>query len=231
MNDLSKLSIPREQRAVRRAGRPWRLPAALAVLLAAVLTWRYGGLGGVRELDIGSVTTAWPSQAVTLFNATGYVVPQSWSKVGAKIPGRLARVLQRAVEGAGLPLLEAFHEGLPVACSDIAALRWWDVLREFESSLSALYLSIGGAVWCVAGSVLFWGVVSRKSWLCSTLLASAVLWYGQYWVERIFFQAAPANTGHPAGPSSRRRTAANTMATGTLTTGGISQRRRSSGNA
>lgn len=77
----------------------------------------------------------------------------------------------------------------------IAALRWWDVLTEFESSLSALYLSIGGAVWCVAGGVLFWGVVTRKSWLRSTLLASAVLWYGQYWVERIFFQAAPANTG------------------------------------
>lgn len=76
----------------------------------------------------------------------------------------------------------------------IAALRWWDVLTEFESSLSALYLSIGGAVWCVAGGVFFWGIVTRKPWIRSTLLASAVLWYGQYWVERIFFQATQANT-------------------------------------
>ncbi|MEW6086543.1 MAG: hypothetical protein AB1607_18305 [Chloroflexota bacterium] len=75
----------------------------------------------------------------------------------------------------------------------IAALRWWAVLTEFKSSLSASYLSIGGAVWCVTGGVLFWGVVTRKPWLRSALLASAVLWYGQYWVERIFFLAVQAN--------------------------------------
>lgn len=77
----------------------------------------------------------------------------------------------------------------------IAALRWWDVLTEFESSLSALYLSIGGAVWCAAGGVLLWGTSSRRPWSRPALLASAVLWYVQYWVERIFFQAPHANAG------------------------------------
>jgi glucose dehydrogenase len=80
------------------------------------------------------------------------------------------------------------------AVRSIAALRWWDVLTEFGSSLSALYLSIGGAVWGVAGGVLFWGISSRKPWSRPALLASAVLWYVQYWVERIFFQAPRANT-------------------------------------
>jgi hypothetical protein len=76
-----------------------------------------------------------------------------------------------------------------------AALRWWDVLNEFDARLSPLYLSIGGAVWCVVGGVLFWAIFTSKPWLRPALLASAVLWYGQYWVERVFFQAAQANTG------------------------------------
>lgn len=75
-----------------------------------------------------------------------------------------------------------------------AALRWWDVLKEFESSLSALYLSIGGAVWCVAGVVLFWMVARRRPRARSALLASTILWYCQYWVERLFFQATRANS-------------------------------------
>lgn len=76
-----------------------------------------------------------------------------------------------------------------------AALRWWDVLNEFGASLSPLYLSVSGAVWCAAGGILFWGMLTRKTWSRPALLASAVLWYGQYWVERIFFQAPRANTG------------------------------------
>lgn len=74
-----------------------------------------------------------------------------------------------------------------------AALRWWDVLTEFESSLSPLYLAGSGAVWCAAGGVLFWGVLTGRSWLRFALLTAAVLWYGQHWVERIYFQAARAN--------------------------------------
>ncbi len=77
----------------------------------------------------------------------------------------------------------------------IAALRWWNVLDEFGARLSPIYLSIGGAVWVIAGGVLFWGIVARKPWSRFALLASVVLWYVQYWVERIFFEAARTNTG------------------------------------
>lgn len=77
----------------------------------------------------------------------------------------------------------------------VAALRWWEVLTEFESRLSPLYLSIGGAVWCVAGGVLYRMLATRKPQARSALLIAAVLWYGQYWVERMFFQAPRANTG------------------------------------
>ncbi|MCC6299147.1 MAG: hypothetical protein IT314_07605 [Anaerolineales bacterium] len=76
-----------------------------------------------------------------------------------------------------------------------AALRWRGVLNEFDASLSPLYLSISGAVFCVAGGVLFWGALARRQWFRSTLLAAAILWYCQYWIERLFFQTAQANTG------------------------------------
>lgn len=75
-----------------------------------------------------------------------------------------------------------------------AALRWWTVLTEFESSLSVWYLSIGGAVWCAVGGALFWALATRKRYARSALLISIVLWYCQYWVERIFFQASHTNT-------------------------------------
>jgi hypothetical protein len=77
----------------------------------------------------------------------------------------------------------------------VAALRWWDVLNEFGASLSPLYLAAGGAVWGVAGGVLYWHMATRKPRARSALLASAFLWYGQYWVEWMFFQAPRANTG------------------------------------
>lgn len=75
-----------------------------------------------------------------------------------------------------------------------ATLRWWSVLTEFGSSLSVWYLSIGGAGWLVVGGALFWALAARKRYARSALLISIVLWYCQYWVERIFFQAPHSNT-------------------------------------
>ncbi len=76
----------------------------------------------------------------------------------------------------------------------VAALRWWDVLYEFEARLRPLYLSMNGIIWCVVGGVFFWAVITRRRWLRPALLFAAILWYCQYWVERIFFQAQRANT-------------------------------------
>jgi len=75
-----------------------------------------------------------------------------------------------------------------------ATLRWWSALTEFESSLSVWYLSIGGAVWTVVGGALFWALATRKPRARSALLVSVILWYCQYWVERIFFQTSRTNT-------------------------------------
>jgi len=74
-----------------------------------------------------------------------------------------------------------------------AALRWWKILTEFESSLSPLYLSVTGAGWGAAGIVLLFGLLSLKRWARPAVLISTALWLIEYWVERIIFQDARSN--------------------------------------
>jgi len=75
----------------------------------------------------------------------------------------------------------------------LAALRWWNVLREFGSRLDSLYLSITGASWALAGGVLLWIMWSGKAWSRQAILASIILWLAEYWIERLFFQSPRAN--------------------------------------
>ena len=62
----------------------------------------------------------------------------------------------------------------------LAALRWWNVLIEFEARLSPLYLSITGAGWIVVGAVLLWGLFSGISWTLRAIPAAVFLWIVQY---------------------------------------------------
>ena len=90
MNDLSKLSIKRGAATAPRRTRGWRLPLLGFILAgASVAYWQSGGFAGARTVEVGSVATAWPSQSVTLFNATGYVVPQTKADIASKATGRL----------------------------------------------------------------------------------------------------------------------------------------------
>lgn len=75
----------------------------------------------------------------------------------------------------------------------VAALRWWDVLAEFESSLSPLYLSVTGAGWVVAGGIFLVAIFRRQGWARPGTVVFILLWLIEYWVERVFFQAPRAN--------------------------------------
>jgi len=75
----------------------------------------------------------------------------------------------------------------------LAALRWWDVLHEFDARLSPLYLSITGAGWVIAGGVLLWSMWSGKAWARWAIPVSIGLWLLEYWIERLFFQSPRAN--------------------------------------
>ena len=75
----------------------------------------------------------------------------------------------------------------------VAALRWWNVLNEFEAGLSPLYLSITGAGWGAAGGVLLSGILCKKKWITQAFVTSLFVWLIEYWIERVFFQTSRAN--------------------------------------
>jgi HlyD family secretion protein len=86
--DLSKLRIDRDApagRPRRHAGR-W-LAAAIVVLAAAGAAWHFGR--APLAVETATVSLAYPSQAYTLLNATGYVVAQRKAAVASKATGRL----------------------------------------------------------------------------------------------------------------------------------------------
>jgi RND family efflux transporter MFP subunit len=63
--------------------------AGLALLIAAVVLGFSGVLGGPVTVETAAVTIAYPSQAVTALNATGYVTAQRKAAVASKATGRL----------------------------------------------------------------------------------------------------------------------------------------------
>jgi RND family efflux transporter MFP subunit len=87
--DISKLAIDRSAaqrpRARRRLWAWFAGAAAVGVAVLAALAW----LSGARTVETAAVTTAYPSQAVTVLNATGYVVAQRKAAVASKATGRL----------------------------------------------------------------------------------------------------------------------------------------------
>jgi HlyD family secretion protein len=89
--DLSKLAI--ERSPPTRAAAPLRLRARWLWLLLAIMV--VGGLVVLYrvtarpEVQTATVTLAWPAQALTVLNATGYVSPQRKAAISSKATGRL----------------------------------------------------------------------------------------------------------------------------------------------
>jgi hypothetical protein len=74
-----------------------------------------------------------------------------------------------------------------------AALRGWEILVEFESALSPLYLSLSGAAWVLAGCVLLWSTFTARSWARWAILTASIIWLLEYWMERLLFQSPRAD--------------------------------------
>jgi RND family efflux transporter MFP subunit len=92
LQDLSKLRIDRGEKVagvsrVRRSRRWLWFP--LLVLAVAAGSVAYLRMTAVHEVEVATVSTAYPSQAIALLNATGYVVPQRKASVGSKATGRM----------------------------------------------------------------------------------------------------------------------------------------------
>jgi RND family efflux transporter MFP subunit len=85
--DLSRLTIERNPAAarIRRSRWPWVLMLAAGALGALFLLRS----SGEKTVEIVTVTSAYPYQAVTQLNAAGYVVAQRKASVASKATGRL----------------------------------------------------------------------------------------------------------------------------------------------
>ncbi len=91
--DLSKLTISREQKAfgakvaAGKSRRKWLIAAALTIIVAVFFVLR--GANRTIEVDSGVIASAWPSQTITVLNATGRVSAQRKAAVSTKATGRL----------------------------------------------------------------------------------------------------------------------------------------------
>ncbi len=94
-SDLASLRIDRDAPRPPSTARKLVVPLLLLAAIGAGGFYGYQKLQGqiwkqeVRTTEVAMIS---PSQADVTVTATGYVVPQITSKVGSKIPGRLAKI-------------------------------------------------------------------------------------------------------------------------------------------
>jgi RND family efflux transporter MFP subunit len=90
-SDLEKLRIekPTQRPGARRNRRRAWVVALLVLVAAAAAAYRQGWLTPAVEIQAAVVQNIYPSQALTLLNASGYVVADRKSAVASKVTGRL----------------------------------------------------------------------------------------------------------------------------------------------
>ena len=86
---LAKLKIDRDATLPRPGRRRWLKAGAAIVAVAALAAGIALRGGGKPEVEAATVSLAWPSQNLTLLNATGYVVAQRKAALSSKATGRL----------------------------------------------------------------------------------------------------------------------------------------------
>jgi RND family efflux transporter MFP subunit len=89
--DLLKLKIDKSKVILRPRKRKRLIYWTLAVISIIVLGWLYakGIFTPSIKVQVVTVTQIYPSQAFTVLNASGYVVPQRKSALASKVTGRL----------------------------------------------------------------------------------------------------------------------------------------------
>jgi HlyD family secretion protein len=115
-SDLASLKIDRGAKAGTGSRRSGGLRAAIALLVVGVLGYGAYALGMPylrarafpTEVTLTEIALLSPAQSSVRLTSSGYVEPQLVTRVGAKIPGRVARVLVRQGDRvlAGALLLE-----------------------------------------------------------------------------------------------------------------------------
>ena len=93
--DLAKLKIDKSGSAIHLAKQRRPLPWVVALLFVIVVAFLYmkGVLTPVVEVEISTVSRIYPSQTLTLLNASGYVVAERKAAVASKITSSLVSLM------------------------------------------------------------------------------------------------------------------------------------------
>src|SRR5208283_1567466 len=93
--DLAKLKIDKSGSAIHLAKQRRPLPWVVALLFVIVVAFLYmkGVLTPVVEVEVSTVSWIYPSQTLTLLNASGYVVAERKAAVASKITSSLVSLM------------------------------------------------------------------------------------------------------------------------------------------
>lgn len=95
-DDLSKLKIDQSAKKNVTTGRkkkPFVIAALVVLLIAGAVLYRTGVVGPAVTVDVTTVSMIYPSQSLSVLNASGYIVAQRKAAVASKMTGRLTALL------------------------------------------------------------------------------------------------------------------------------------------
>jgi RND family efflux transporter MFP subunit len=129
--DLSKLKIDKSRQGfqAKKRKKPLYLVITVICVALALILIVTGVLSPAAKVEVASVVQTYPSQAFTLLNASGYVVPQRKSSVAAKATGRLVALYVEEGNKIKKDQIIAQLENEDLAASRRQALANLDVAR------------------------------------------------------------------------------------------------------
>lgn len=94
--DLNELKIDKSAKISVAAGRkkkPVIIAALVLVLIIGVVLYRLGVIAPTSTVDVTTVSLVYPSQSLSVLNASGYIVAQRKAAVASKMTGRLTALM------------------------------------------------------------------------------------------------------------------------------------------
>jgi RND family efflux transporter MFP subunit len=94
--DIAQLKIEKSDKITgpkRRRKKPFVIAAIVLLLLTAGGLYFGGVIAPAASVDVTTVSQMYPSQSISLLNASGYIVAQKKAAVASKVTGRLVELL------------------------------------------------------------------------------------------------------------------------------------------
>ena len=94
--DINKLKIDKTQKLTgpsRRKKKPFFIASAIALLFILSFLYVAGIIAPATTIDVTTVAQIYPSQSLSVLNASGYIVAERKAAVASKITGRLVALM------------------------------------------------------------------------------------------------------------------------------------------